>query len=92
MVVGHEELGHRGAFVIEKDGKRLAEMTYTVAGTRVIIDHTSVDDSLRGTGAGRALVQAAVEWARAKNQRLLPLCPYARSVFDKTPEYRDVLA
>jgi len=33
-----------------------------------------------------------VDWARAKNQRLLPLCPYARSVFDKTPEYRDVLA
>jgi len=30
--------------------------------------------------------------ARVKNQRLLPLCPYARSVFEKTPEYRDVLA
>jgi len=92
MVVSHERQGHRGAFVIEEDGKRLAEMTYTVAGTRVIIDHTSIDDALRGTGAGRQLVQAAVEWARAENQRLIPLCPFARSVFDKTPEYRDVLA
>jgi predicted GNAT family acetyltransferase len=92
MVISHERQGHRGAFVIDEDGKRLAEMTYTVAGTRVIIDHTSIDDALRGTGAGAQLVKAAVEWARAENRKLMPLCPFARSVFDKTPEYRDVLA
>ena len=75
-----------------RDGKPLAEMTYTVAGSRVIIDHTSVDDALRGSGAGKKLVHAAVEWARAEKQQLLPLCPFARSVFDKTPDYADVLA
>jgi len=91
-MIRHERSGHRGAFVWEQDGKRLAEMTYTVAGSRVIIDHTTVDDSLRGQGAGGKLVRAAVDWARAENVRLLPLCPYARSVFDKTPEYSDVLA
>lgn len=63
-----------------------------MAGSRLIIDHTQVDDALRGTGAGKKLVHAAVEWARAGNARLLPLCPFARSVFDKTPEYSDVLA
>ena len=87
----HERSGHRGAFVVMQDGKRLAEMTYTVAGTRVIIDHTDVDAALRGTGAGAKLVKAAVEWARTENARLLPLCPFARSVFDKTPAYSDVL-
>jgi predicted GNAT family acetyltransferase len=90
--IEHERSGHRGAFVMQRDGKRLAEMTYTVAGSRVIIDHTDVDDALRGTGAGRKLVEAAVQWARAEHVKIIPLCPFAKSVFDKTPAYADVLA
>jgi predicted GNAT family acetyltransferase len=92
LPIAHEETGHRGAFFLERDGKRLAEMTYTAAGaTRIIIDHTDVSDELRGTGTGAKLVAAAVEWARAANKKIIPLCPFARSVFDKTPAYKDVL-
>ena len=91
--IQHQREGHKGAFVVERDGKRLAEMTYTTAGDlRVIIDHTTVDDALRGTGAGKQLVEAAVQWARAEKKKILPLCPFAKSVFDKTPAYADVLS
>ena len=89
--VSHVPAGHKGAFVIERDGRRLAEMTYTSAGSKIIIDHTDVSDALRGTGSGKRLVLAAVEWARAEKRTILPLCPFAKSVFDKTPELRDVL-
>lgn len=82
----------RGAWVVERDGRTLAEMTYTQAGPGlIIIDHTQVDDSLRGTGTGRRLVHAAVRWARETGTRIMPLCPFARSVFDKEPEIADVL-
>jgi predicted GNAT family acetyltransferase len=37
-------------------------------------------------------VAAAVDWAREEDVKLLPLCPFARSVFDKTPQFSDVLA
>lgn len=90
--VEHERRGHRGAFFLARGGKRLAEMTYTASATLVIIDHTEVDEALRGTGASGRLVQAAVEWARAGKVKILPLCPFARHVFDKTPAYADVLA
>jgi predicted GNAT family acetyltransferase len=83
---------HRGAFVFTIDGKRLAEMTYSVAGDhQIIIDHTSVDDALRGTGAGKKLLAALIDWARAERKKVIPLCPFAKSVFEKTPEFRDVL-
>lgn len=92
MQVQHESIDNRGAFFVEQDGKRVAEMTYVKAGEdRIIIDHTEVGDELRGQGAGKKLVLAAVEMAREKKIRILPLCPFAKSVFDRTPEIRDVL-
>jgi uncharacterized protein len=87
----HERDGQRGAFVIRREGRALAEMSYTLAGSIAIIDHTDVDGALRGTGAGGRLVKAAVEWARAEQKQILPLCPFAKSVFDKTAQYADVL-
>jgi uncharacterized protein len=87
----HERDAHRGAFVIRRDGRLLAQMTYSVGGVIAIIDHTDVDEALRGTGAGARLVRAAVEWARAEKMQVMPLCPFAKSVFEKTPDLADVL-
>lgn len=68
-------------------------MTYTMVNpSLMIIDHTEVGDELRGTGAGKELVKAAVEYARQNNIKILPLCPFANAVFKKTPEYADVLS
>ncbi|MEM7656439.1 MAG: GNAT family N-acetyltransferase [Bacteroidota bacterium] len=92
MDIKQEEQATKGAFFVEVDGEKLAEMTYSKAGdTRIIIDHTEVDDRLRGQGAGKQLVEAAVNMAREQGKKILPLCPFARSVFQKSPELRDVL-
>lgn len=92
MQIQIQQSDNKGAFYIEENGKRLAEMTFTKAGdSLLIIDHTEVSDALRGTGAGKKLVLAAVEHARAHKLKILPLCPFAKSVFDKTPEFADVL-
>ena len=92
MEILKEINGHKGSFYIENDGERQAEMTYTIAGQEtLIIDHTEVGDALRGKGAGLQLVMAAVEYARANNIKIIPLCPFAKSVFDKKEEIRDVL-
>lgn len=93
MNIERIEHGSKGAFIIKENNKRVAEMTYSVAGANlIIIDHTEVSDSLRGTGAGKQLVTAAVKYAREKNIKIIPLCPYAKSVFDRTPEFSDVLS
>lgn len=81
-----------GKFFIEKEGKLIAELTYSWRGTdRIIINHTTVDESLKGKGAGKQMVRAAVEFARAKGISIIPQCQFAKSVFDKVGDLRDVL-
>lgn len=93
MNIQRIEHGPKGAFIIKENNERLAEMTYSKAGdSLIIIDHTEVSDALRGKGAGKQLVTAAVDYARANQLKILPLCPFAKAVFDKTPEFSDVLS
>ena len=92
MDILQKDNGQKGSFYLEQDNKLLAEMTYVWAGAdRMIIDHTDVDESLKGQGVGKQLVSKAVAFARERQIKIIPLCPFAKSVFDKTKEFGDVL-
>jgi len=92
MDVKREDGPTGGRYLVTIDG-HTAEMTYSKAGaSRIIIDHTGVPDALRGKGAGQALVQRAVEDARAAGIKIIPLCPFAKAQIEKHPEWQDVLA
>lgn len=92
MNVELEDDGKNGKFFIAENGKELAQMTFTWAGAdKFIIDHTEVDESLRGQGAGMKMLLAAVERARTKQKKIVPLCPFAKNMFYKHKELRDVL-
>jgi predicted GNAT family acetyltransferase len=83
----------RGRFYVEENNEVLAEMTYSWRDKHVfVIEHTEVSDKLAGKGVGKQLVNAAVEFARGNNYAIVPVCSFARKVFDKTPEFKDVLA
>jgi len=93
MEINHEQKDTKGAFYTGNANSKTSEMTYSKAGdSMIIIDHTEVSDELRGTGTGKKLVQAAVDYAREAGIKILPLCPFAKSVFDKNPELKDVLS
>jgi len=82
----------RGHFEAVEDGKEAGKMTYTWAGdSKFIIDHTEVSDEFGGKGVGKKLLMATVDYARNNNLKIIPLCPFAKSVFDKDEDIRDVL-
>lgn len=92
MEIKLEQTDSKGAFFVEENGVRLAEMTFSKAGnTLIIIDHTEISDTLRGKGVGKQLVRAGVEHARQNTLKIIPLCPFAKSVFDRVKEFHDVL-
>jgi predicted GNAT family acetyltransferase len=87
----HTEEGHHGVFALEREGRRVAEMTYRRLGpSRVLVDHTHVDSSLRGQGVARQLLDAAVAWARRTNTKISATCSYVVVQFARDDSLRDV--
>jgi len=93
MDIKLDERGKKATFFIEKDGERLGELLFfKSAPSRMTIYHTEVNEKLRGTGAGNELIAAAFEYARKNDLKIVPTCPYARKVIERTPEFQEVLA
>ena len=84
------DLKNRGAFVIKRDRERIAELSYKKEDGKIDLDHTEVDQNLRGQGIGKQLVEAAVKFAREKNLKIKASCPFAWKVLSRNEEYSDV--
>ena len=79
MLIQHKQIGGKGMFYVGQDGAILAELVYAKpAAHKMIIEHTEVDDSLKGKGVGQQLVHTAVEYARTHQMKIVPLCPLER--------------
>lgn len=85
------ETAGKGSITAWDGDRRAAEMTYSRTNpSLVIVDHTEVFDDFKGQGIGKQVVAAVVRWARENNQQIMPLCPFTRRMFQRTPGYADV--
>jgi predicted GNAT family acetyltransferase len=92
MEIKRTENDHKGTFTAYIDGEQAGLMTYTWAGkTQFIIDHTEADSKFSGKGVGKSMVLSAVEFAREKGVKIIPLCPFAKAVLEKNKDLHDVL-
>jgi predicted GNAT family acetyltransferase len=77
--------------LLDDEGREAGEITWALAEDVMIVDHTFVDDKYRGKGYAVDLVRHVVDKARRDDEKVLPLCPFARKEFQEKPEYQDVL-
>jgi uncharacterized protein len=73
------------------DGQ-LSVCVYHRQGDVLLFTHTEVPPALGGRGIAAALVQAALDWARADGLRVRPLCSYVAAYMRRHPETLDLQA
>ena len=65
-------------YATNEDNETVAEVTfYEIENGVYNIDHTFVDDSLRGQGIGSKLVEEAVKIIKERGAKVQATCPFA---------------
>jgi predicted GNAT family acetyltransferase len=79
-------------YAVDEDGRLVAEVVFPPIGAGLVdIEHTFVDDSLRGGGVANELLEAAYERIKGDGKRAKATCGYAVKWFAKHEDRRDIL-
>lgn len=93
LPVEHEEEDGRGRYVMRLPDGTEGEMTYFRRDDSTIIaDHTGVPPQYRGQGIAEKLVATAMDDARERGQKIVPVCSYVAVQFRRHPEWQDLRA
>jgi len=72
-------------------GEHAGELVYRERSDDVVAFlHTEVDPGIQRRGLGTALVTGALDDARARGLRVVPLCPFVDAFIRRHPEYADL--
>ncbi len=74
-------------YVNDSSGNLVAEVTFPTKNGVSKINHTFVDNSLRGQGIAGELVRRAADKILADGNKIVPTCAYAVAWFQRHPEY-----
>ena len=65
-------------YMNDENGKMIAEVTFpNLDDNTIIIDHTFVDDSLRGQGIAAKLMLEVIDYAKSTNKKIKATCSFA---------------
>lgn len=73
-------------------GGHTALASYRLKNGRISFTHTEVPVELEGQGVGSRLVAGALEDARERGLKVVPICSFVRHYVDTHPETQDLLA
>jgi predicted GNAT family acetyltransferase len=91
LVITLEKTAHSGRWLAKTAEGPDSEMTFIHRPGGIIIDHTGVPRELEGRGIARALLDRALNDARALGLTITPQCSYIVAQFARHPEWADVI-
>lgn len=66
---------------------KLSKLDYMEDRDSILMMHVGVHPQHRGQGVAEKLTRVALEYARDKSLRVIPMCSYVRAYISRHPEY-----
>ncbi len=79
-------------FELLLDGQPVGFAQYTRSADTIVFTHTVVEPEFEGRGLGAALVEGALDAARAAGLKVVAKCPFVRHFITTHPAYADLVA
>ena len=76
---------------LEVDGS-IAFIDFKLVQDKLFLIHTETPPELEGKGAGTAMVQKALQYAKDNHYQIVPLCTFVQHYLKKHPEWNDLIA
>ena len=73
------------------DGDIIGLVDYHVTDNVMRVTHTEVNSEYEGQGIAASLTQTLLEYAKAKQYTVRPICPYTRVYISRHPEYQSLI-
>lgn len=73
-------------FEVWIDGQ-LSKLDYIEDGNTIVMTHVGVHPEHRGGGVAGRITQVALEYAKQRNLRVIPMCSYVASYIRRNPQY-----
>ncbi len=73
------------------DGELAGVLEYIVKRGRIALVHTEVAPTHEGRGIASQLARFALDDARRRGLRVIPICPYVRAYLERHPEDSDIV-
>ena len=77
-------------FELEEEGA-LAFASYDLSGDTISFTHTIVPEEVEGRGVGSRLIKGALDDARERGLKVVPICSFVRTYIERHPEMQDLV-
>ena len=81
----------RRRFEIELGDGSVAIAEYTLPAGKIMFTHTEVPEAYEGKGIGTALIRFALDAARQRGLKVIPICPFFAAYMKKNADVQDLL-
>jgi uncharacterized protein len=78
-------------FEIWVDGELAGFTQHRGLGPVVTFTHTEIAERFGGQGLASLLIRQALDTARERGSKVLPLCPFVKAYIQKHPDYLDLV-
>lgn len=74
-----------------REGELVGEIRYVSEPGVVVLVHTEVEPSEKGSGLGSLVVRYALDDIRRRGLHVVPFCPFVAAYIKRHPDYSDLV-